>query len=162
MSNVYIGLGSNIGDRRENIFTAIKYLAENKIYILKKSSLYETSPVGMDSNENFINAVVLCETTLSPFDLLNVLEDIEKKMGREYKGLYKDRIIDLDILDYENVVISEEKLSIPHKKMLERRFVLQPLFEINPNWIHPILKKNVEYFLKNIDNNKDMVIKLKI
>lgn len=131
MYKVYISLGSNLGDKKSNILLAIQKMQEIGISIIKASSLYKTKPIEMNSNENFINAVVLVETKCLPLQLLDGLEKIEREMGRiECKGFYEDRIIDLDILLFNDITFNTERLCIPHKKMYEREFVLKPLMEI--------------------------------
>lgn len=126
---VYIGLGSNIGDRKKNINRAIEYLGKD---VEKVSSIYETEPVGLsDGGGKFYNAVAEIDTDKDPEALLNYLEEIERKMGRQAKGVCKSRVIDLDILYYGKEVINTPRLKIPHPKIKQRAFVLEPLKELS-------------------------------
>lgn len=127
----YLGLGSNLGNRRENIKKALYYLAKTKgITIEKFSRIYETDPVGGPPQNKFLNAAVRIKTSLSPFALLKVVKKIEKYLGRKKRGHYAPREIDLDILLYADKVIKRKNLIIPHPRMFEREFVLKPLREI--------------------------------
>lgn len=143
MATVYLGLGSNIGDKKNNTITAVARLAERVGAISALSSLYETAPWGFESANTFINAAVIMETSLSPDELLHITQQIESEMGRTQKsnGAYHDRIIDIDILMYDQLVIQTPKLTLPHPLMQERLFVLEPLAEIAPETIHPVLNK---------------------
>ena len=129
----FIGIGTNIGDRKDNINKAIKLLGENgKTLIRKVSSIYETAPVGYLDQAAFLNLVIEIETVLGPFELMEFTASIEKAMGREKLIKWGPRLIDLDILLYENEVVKTEKLIIPHPRIGERAFVLIPLMEIAP------------------------------
>ncbi|MDR2472584.1 MAG: 2-amino-4-hydroxy-6-hydroxymethyldihydropteridine diphosphokinase [Tannerella sp.] len=130
---VYLGLGSNIGDRRSNIRQAVELIRERVGEIHKLSSLIETEPWGYDSSEKYINAVISLETTLTPLQLLQTTQQIERDMGRTTKsldGIYADRIIDIDILIYNDLKINTPQLTVPHPQMYRRDFVMQPLKEI--------------------------------
>ncbi|MCD6539418.1 MAG: 2-amino-4-hydroxy-6-hydroxymethyldihydropteridine diphosphokinase [Candidatus Omnitrophica bacterium] len=130
----YIGLGSNLGDRLVNINKAIEYLKENQdITVEKVSSIIETEPQGGPPQGKFLNAVVKIKTSLAPQDLLRFLQDIEAKLGRTRLIRNGPRTIDLDILLYDNKVIDEPNLEVPHPRMFERDFVLKPLLEIEPD-----------------------------
>lgn len=137
MSLVYIGLGSNLGDRHGNILTALELLKVAGIKVDKVASFIETSPYGEVEQPNFINTVCSAETALLPQELLKLLKKIEEKMGRVETVRWGPRVIDLDILLYDNLIIGEENLTIPHADMLNRRFVLEPLIEIAPDLVHP-------------------------
>jgi 2-amino-4-hydroxy-6-hydroxymethyldihydropteridine diphosphokinase len=131
---VLLGLGSNVGDREFNIITAIRQLDQySGIRIAKLSSLYETKPVGVIHQANFLNAVVSLNTTLQPYLLLKACLAIEAQMGRVRKERWGPRNIDIDILSYHNVFIQDEVLEIPHPRLHERAFVLVPLKEIAGN-----------------------------
>lgn len=135
MSSAFIGLGSNIGNRLENIKQAINYLSQlEEIDIVKISSVYESAPMYYKNQHSFYNAVIEIETSLDPVFLLRKLKDTEQKMGRDF-GMIKNgpRIIDLDIEFYDDLLIDTEALCIPHPKLYERKFVLKPLFEIDKN-----------------------------
>ena len=143
MNNVYLGLGSNLGKRELNIKKAIELL-KKKCKILKISSLYETEPVGYKNQDWFLNCVVNIETDLNPKELLISLQSIEEKLKRIRRIKFGPRTIDLDILIWEDLILNENGLIIPHQRMHERLFVLMPFNEIAPNVVHPILKKKID------------------
>ena len=129
----FIGIGTNIGDRKDNLNRAVKLLGENgKTLIKRVSSIYETAPVGYLDQAAFLNIVVEIETVLDPFELMEFTASIEKALGRVRPIKWGPRIIDLDILLYENEVVKTENLIIPHPRIGERAFVLIPLMEIAP------------------------------
>ena len=133
MATVYLSLGSNLGNRRRIVKDAIQMIGQKVGPVLRQSSLIETDPWGFESPNKFINACVCCHTVLSPRELLQATQQIEKVMGRTGKstnGEYHDRIIDIDILLYNDVHIDEPDLKIPHPLMMERDFVMKPLKEI--------------------------------
>jgi 2-amino-4-hydroxy-6-hydroxymethyldihydropteridine diphosphokinase len=129
---VYLGLGSNLGDREENIRKAISLIDERVGKVLRQSSLIETEPWGFESSNRFLNAVILCETTLTPRQVLKATQKIERELGRKKKTTlnYSDRPIDIDILLYDDLTVDEPDLKIPHPLMHERDFVMIPLNEI--------------------------------
>jgi len=140
----YIGLGSNLGSRRELIKKALTLLEEAGVYKVKTSSFYETEPVGGPLQDKYINAAAEIETNLTPKKLLSLFKDIEQKLGRDLnKPKWSAREIDLDILIYENEIISEDGLIIPHPLLHNRRFVLEPLAEIAPLLEHPVLRQSI-------------------
>ncbi len=133
MAIAYIGLGSNLGDRAAHIQTAIDLLQEMGTVILKCSKIIETDPVGGPAQNKFLNAVVKIETPLSPFKLLSQCQRIEQRLGRVRDIHHGPRTIDLDILLYDQLLVDTQSLRIPHPRMLERNFVLEPLKEIEPD-----------------------------
>lgn len=145
MATVYLSLGTNLGDKKANMTTAAGLLAERVGEILALSNLYETKPWGFESDNSFLNAAIIMETRLDPFELLDVTKQIESEMGRKEKSdiTYKDRIIDIDILMYEDAIIQTKELTIPHPFMHKRNFVIGPLAEIAATLEHPILKKTI-------------------
>ncbi|MEA3560333.1 MAG: 2-amino-4-hydroxy-6-hydroxymethyldihydropteridine diphosphokinase [Candidatus Omnitrophota bacterium] len=152
MAIVYIGIGSNLGDRQANIEKTLSLLKEVKDLEVKKvSALYETRPVGgPPDQEDFLNAVLEADTSILPLELLAKLKGIEKRLGRK-KGISNGpRPIDLDLLFYDDVVIKGKELEIPHPKLHERFFVLKPLVEIAPGLIHPVLNKEARQLLAEI------------
>lgn len=153
MAKAYIGLGTNIGNKRRNLITAAALLAERTGDVLSISSFYETEPWGFESDNTFLNAALLLETELEPLQLLSLTQEIEKEMGRTQKsdGAYHDRIIDLDILLYDLCVINEAALVVPHPLMHKRQFVMEPLAEIAPMLVHPILNKTMLELAEEID-----------
>ncbi len=133
MHQVYLSLGTNLGNRRENIREAIRKIGEQVGVVTRQSALYETKPWGFSTPNEFINACVLVETELVPRQLLEATQRIEKEMGRTLKsvdGAYHDRIIDIDILMYDDIQVDEPDLKLPHPLMEERDFVMVPLREI--------------------------------
>lgn len=145
MALVYLGLGTNIGNKRKNMVTAAALLAERAGDVLSLSSFYETEPWGFASENTFLNAALELETACSPMELLHLTQQIEREMGRTQKsdGSYHDRIIDIDILLYGNEVVHHEDLVVPHPLMQQRLFVMQPLAEIAPSLVHPVLQKSM-------------------
>ena len=145
MASVYLGLGTNIGNKRKNMVTAAALLAERAGDVLSLSSFYETEPWGFDSENTFLNAALELETSCSPMELLRLTQQIEQEMGLTQKsdGSYHDRIIDIDILLYGNEIIHTEELVVPHPLMQQRLFVMQPLAEIAPSLVHPVLQKSM-------------------
>lgn len=133
MHTVYLGLGSNLGNRRGNIDEAVRKIGETLGVVDRRSSNIETEPWGFDSPNSFVNAAVRCLTALSPRGVLEATQAIEREMGRTEKsadGKYYDRIIDIDILLFDDITVDEPDLKIPHPLMAEREFVLKPLKEI--------------------------------
>jgi 2-amino-4-hydroxy-6-hydroxymethyldihydropteridine diphosphokinase len=153
---IYIGLGSNLGNRLANIRKAIELMEEEGIEIIDKSSLYETEPVGYKQQGWFLNSVVRGKTELSPKRLWKMLEKIEKLMGREKEVKWGPRIIDLDILFYGNKILNDEQLQIPHSELHKRRFVLVPLQEIAPQLVHPVLNKSIRELLGELKDNSEV------
>ena len=135
---VYLGLGSNIGDRESYLNRAIDALdAHEQIEVMQVSSFIETQAIGKMPQPLFLNGVVSVSTFLAPIELLDVTESIEKQLGRESKGTYDPRTIDIDLLFYGQQLICEERLIIPHPMLHEREFVLTPLNEIAPDFVRP-------------------------
>ena len=138
MPLAYLGLGSNLGDRRANIERALELLGEEPtIKVIRVSSFYETEPVGYTDQPDFINAVACVETELPPRELLRAIMSVETKMGRVRTIRWGPRVIDIDILMYDDQQVDEEGLQIPHPRMMERKFVLEPLAEIAPDLVLP-------------------------
>jgi 2-amino-4-hydroxy-6-hydroxymethyldihydropteridine diphosphokinase len=134
VSRAYIGLGSNMGDRLENLKAGVAALAAAipEVLVVGKSSVYDSEPVGMTDQPNFLNAVVSLETTLDPYQLLSLLHKIEIDMGRRRITRWGPRTLDMDVLMYGDVEQDDPKLILPHPRLSERRFVLEPLLEIEP------------------------------
>jgi 2-amino-4-hydroxy-6-hydroxymethyldihydropteridine diphosphokinase len=140
----YLGLGSNVGDREEYLEQAIFLLSKTPgIKVIKKSTNYETEPEGNTDQPQFMNAAVEIRTTLDPYKLLAVLQETENALGRERDVDWGPRTIDLDILLYDDLIISDDKLQVPHSLLHERLFVLKPLSEIAPNAVHPAMEKKI-------------------
>ena len=149
----YLGLGTNLGDRTANLNQAIDALQDNIGTLVKCSSYIHTLPQGFSSDNTFINAAAIFDTHLDPFQLLRATQDIERRLGRTTKSIdrhYADRIIDIDILFYGNLVLSTPELTIPHPLIAQRDFVLRPLAEIAPRKRHPLSGKTAARLLREL------------
>ena len=150
-----VALGSNLesrfGDRRANLLEAVKRVGELG-EVRSVSSFYDTEPVGSIAQGRFLNGALLLETELAPVELMRGLLAVERAMGREREGAVAKgpRVIDLDLLVYDDVVMATEELTLPHPEMQERRFVLEPLAEIAPGMVHPVLGLTVQAMLERI------------
>ena len=147
MTIAHIGIGSNFGNRQENCEKAVNLLSRKGIKVLKCSSFYETEPWGVKEQPKFINTAVETETDLKPEELLKTIKGIESDLGRGSGIRWGPRLIDLDILLYNDLVVKTNNLEIPHPGVKNREFVLKPLSEIAPDKIHPVLKKSIESLL---------------
>ena len=161
MSTVYLILGSNMGDRISNIQTATKFLADKSdIKILDSTTFYETEPYGKKTDKWFVNAGIKIETNLKPDELLEILQNIEQKMGRNRSAEthWGDRIIDIDIIFYDDIIYENPTLTIPHKLAHKRAFVLIPLMELDPNLKHPSFNKTISELYDEIENPEDVYL----
>ena len=143
LHTAYIALGSNLGDKEENLRRALELLEERGVEVVKVSTFICTEPYGVTDQPQFLNAVCQVRTSLEPLALLHTLLGIEQEMGRVRLRHWGERNIDLDLLLYEDVVMDTPELKLPHPDMQNRDFVLLPLFEIAPELIHPVLRKNI-------------------
>lgn len=153
MKEIVLSLGSNLGNRVKNIEKALHLLEKFTIFPQKISSFYLTKPVGFPFQPSFINLVGIFQTNLSPTEVLKVIKKIENKFYRLRFFKNAPRILDIDILFYDLEVIDNKNLKIPHPKILERNFILIPLLEIEPNLYHPVIKKTLREFVKEVNNN---------
>lgn len=153
MAKVYLGLGTNLGDKEANLRTAIYKLQERIGKPVSLSSFYETAPWGFESTHSFLNAAICLETQLAPLEVLHATQEIEKELGRTKKsvnGVYSDRLMDIDILLYDDLILQTPELTIPHPLMTERDFVMKPLVEIAGNVMHPVQKKALSSLLQGL------------
>lgn len=151
INNVFIGLGSNKGDRLNNIKSAIIKIGELENCCIEKiSSVYETLPFGNNNQDNFLNGVIKISTRFNHLILLAQLKDIEKKLGRIKREKWGPREIDLDILFFNDLIFSNEIITLPHEGVIYRDFVLVPLCEIEPDLIHPAFNKKVSDFISDL------------
>ena len=152
MAKVYLGLGTNLEDKEQNLRDTVQKIEEQVGKIVSLSAFYVTAPWGFSSDNSFLNAAVCVETKLSPLEVLQETQMIEKELGRTQKSvnrMYSDRLIDIDLLLYEDLVLSVisasgVELTLPHPLMTERDFVMKPLAEIAPGLVHPVLGKTMK------------------
>ena len=160
MAKVYLGLGTNLGDKEQNLRDAVQKIEEQVGKVVSLSAFYVTAPWGFSSDNSFLNAAVCVDTELAPIDVLQRTQAIEQELGRTKKsvnGIYSDRLIDIDLLLYGDLILSTTspsgaKLILPHPLMAERDFVMKPLAEIAPGLVHPVLGKTMKELLLFLRN----------
>lgn len=156
----YVGLGSNLGDRAGNLLLAVRGLMEASFTVCKLSAIYETEPFGLedvDKHANFLNLVAEIHVmNISPSQMLARMLRIEYLLGRRDKNLKKPRTVDLDLLLYGNLQSNTEFLTVPHPRLHERKFVLVPLAEIAPHFVHPTLNKNIQEILRTLHTDSEI------
>ncbi len=152
-NEIYLLLGSNLGDRLAYIQNATDLIAKRVGAVLKSSKIYQTAPWGVIEQPAFLNQVLKIKTILQPIEVLNVILAIENQLGRERKEVWGARLIDIDILYYDNSVVETDNLAIPHPQLHNRRFTLMPLTEIAPEYVHPKLKKTNQELLENCEDD---------
>ena len=156
--SIYLGIGSNLGDKKKNIEKAKFELIKENIKIIKSSNYYESLSWPNPNNPKFLNIVLLIETNLTPLNLMKKCKEIEINLGRVKSTKNSPRICDIDIIDY-NKVIEKSNIILPHPRMHSRNFVLLPLFEINKDWKHPILKLHIKNLILSLPNRDIRSIK---
>ena len=159
MHQIFLALGSNIEDRKQHLDEAILLLRE-KITGVTIAPLYETKPRYFENQHNFLNTVLSGYTDLKPQELLQFTNTVQKKVGRVELFRNGPREIDIDILFFDNVVYKDEELEIPHPRLQERDFVLQPFSDINPDFSHPVLKKTIRELLDTLPKEQRSVLKM--
>ena len=164
---IIIGIGGNIksndGSHPVQVaMNAINCLQNFSIQVTEQSSWYESEPIPKSDQPNFFNCIVFANTFLNELDVLKSLHKIEHKLGRRRKKVINEaRVIDLDLIDYSNKILINDHIIIPHPRAHTRRFVMEPLAELDPNWVHPILKTNVSEILKKLNNQNIKIINKK-
>ena len=158
VKSIYLGIGSNLGNKRRNIEKTICKLTQNNINIIQSSSFYESLSWPDEKKPKFLNIVLRVQTSLEPVKLLNKCKKIEFELGRKKNPKNSPRECDIDIIDYDNKVI-EEDITLPHPRMHRRNFVLLPLFEINNDWKHPITKQHIKKLILSLPNRDIRSIK---
>ena len=154
-NRAYIGLGSNIGDRKAYMDTAVKELAsDDNIRVMQVADFIETEPYGYKEQNKFLNSAAKIETLYSPYELLHRLQDIEQKAHRERKIHWGPRTLDMDILMYEDIIINDENLVVPHRDMANREFVLRPLCQIDPYAVNAVTGKSVKQMYDELKSNE--------
>lgn len=154
---VFVGLGSNLGDRRHNIRQALLLLDRPEAHVVQVSSLYETEPVGPRPQPDYLNAVCRLETQRSPDLVMAACLDVETQMGRVRDERWGPRIIDLDLLFHGDLIVQSPELILPHPRILERRFVLEPLCELAPDFLDPVSGKTVRELLEECPDSTRVV-----
>ena len=160
----YLALGSNLGDKKKNLNKSIDLIQKDGIFIKKKSKFYSTKSWPNENYPDFINSVILIETKLNLTELFLKIKKIEKKMGRTKSERNHPRVCDIDIIDFNGDIIhrilGNHKLSIPHKRMHNRNFVLFPLYELDKDWVHPKLNNNLVILMSNLTSDQLLGIKI--
>ena len=160
----YLALGSNLGDKKNNLNKSIDLIQEEGIFIKKRSKFYITKSWPNENFPNFINSIILVKTKLNIAELFLKIKKIEKKLGRTKSKRNHPKICDIDIIDFNGEIINRKfgnhKLNIPHKRMRNRNFVLIPLYELDKDWVHPKLNKNIVILMSNLTSDQLLGIKI--
>ena len=161
---VYLALGSNLGNKISNLIKTQQLILESNIQILKSSSFYKTVSWPNKNFPFYVNSVILVKTSLNPIKLFNTIKSIEVMIGRKKARKNYPRVCDIDIIDFNGQIIQKKigsnKIKVPHERMHSRNFVLLPLFEINKDWFHPKLCKNIVFLLSNLSSEQLLGIKI--
>ncbi|WP_205514440.1 2-amino-4-hydroxy-6-hydroxymethyldihydropteridine diphosphokinase [Longitalea arenae] len=158
MNKVFLLIGGNMGDRLQNLHQAVSLLSATCGPVVQQSAVYETAAWGKTDQAAFLNQALLLTTSLSARELITTILSVEEKMGRRRLERFGPRLIDIDILFYNDAVIDEPDLSIPHPELPNRRFVLAPLNEIAPAFVHPVLKKSVAHLLEECPDKLEVAV----
>lgn len=153
---VYLSLGTNLGDKEQNLKMAVQQIEERIGHVCALSALYVTAPWGFESSNSFLNAALCVETLFTPLEVLRITKEIEYHLGRLTKsvnGIYRDRLIDIDLLFCDEIVMNTDELVLPHPHLHQRDFVLEPLAEIAPELVHPLLNLTINEILLNYQQN---------
>lgn len=159
MNKAFLSLGSNSGDRKTNLARAIRYINIGVGHIIDLSGIYETEPWGFEADTNFLNIVIEIITDLTPHEALKKCLEVESKLGRNRTNEqgYASRTIDIDILFYQGVIVNDSDLTIPHPLLHERRFVLEPLKQIDPDYVHPVMGLTIAELLDKCTDSSSVV-----
>jgi 2-amino-4-hydroxy-6-hydroxymethyldihydropteridine diphosphokinase len=157
MNKVFLGLGSNVGDREQNIKQAVQFLSE-KIKNIKTAKIYISKAVGYEEQDDFLNTAVMGFTDMEVDELFEFVKEVEKRVGRKYRFRWGPREIDIDILFFNDLVYESENLQIPHPRIQERDFVLKPLSDLDKNFIHPVLKKDIKSLIDELKKENLSII----
>lgn len=152
MNQLFLSLGSNLGNREENLLRAKEQISAQIGDITQASALYDTEPWGLTAQELFLNQVIMVSTEKTPAKTLHILLGIEENMGRKRLERWGPRLIDLDILLYDDMIINSEELTVPHPEMHKRRFILEPIMQLAPYKIHPALHKSMLELYENLED----------
>jgi 2-amino-4-hydroxy-6-hydroxymethyldihydropteridine diphosphokinase len=153
MNLVYLSIGTNLGNKIENLKNAISRLS-SIVTINSISSVYETEPLNVQKQDNFLNIAIEVQTNFSPLELIEKLKKIESEMGRVLSESNKPRIIDIDIIFYNSIILDEVRIQVPHPRAHKRAFVIFPIMDLNPAFVHPILNKSLMEISKNLSNQR--------
>ena len=153
MNLVYLSIGTNLGNKIENLKNAISRLS-SIVTINSISSVYETEPLNVQKQDNFLNIAIEVQTNFPPLELIEKLKKIESEMGRVLSELNKPRIIDIDIIFYNSIILDEVRIQVPHPRAHKRAFVIFPIMDLNPAFVHPILNKSLMEISKNLSNQR--------
>ena len=140
---------------------AISYFKDYSIKVTEQSSWYESEAIPKSEQPNFFNCIVFANTILNELDVLKSLHEIEHKLGRRRRVLNEARVIDLDLIDYSNKILRNKEIIVPHPRAHQRRFVMEPLAELDKNWVHPVLKLNIKEILQNLDSQNIKILNKK-
>lgn len=160
-NSLLLSVGGNIGDTTEQFGRLWQLLNERVGKVTVVSPYYKTAPWGFESDHTFTNAAAEVLTTLAPIEVLDATQEIERLLGRTSKsedGIYHDRTIDIDLIAYNDIVMQTERLTLPHPLMEKRRFVLQPLYDIAPDWVHPLLHRSVRQLLEECADKTEVLL----